>query len=69
MPRMTGLEVAREISTDRLLRGLPIGVLTGSQAEFDFAVACDLGCIAFIRKPLDLGDVAAALAKIQSGWT
>lgn len=52
MPKKGGLEAAREIKGDPLLRDIPIVVFTTSKAEEDIARTKALGLRGFITKPV-----------------
>lgn len=53
LPRIDGLEVLREIKTDRELHRIPVVVLTTSQADRDMARAYDYNANAYLTKPVD----------------
>lgn len=53
LPRLSGLEVLREIKADPELRKIPVVVLTASREENDVIEAYDLGVNSYIVKPVD----------------
>jgi CheY-like chemotaxis protein len=51
MPRLNGLEVLRVIKSDLSLEGIPIMILTTSEAEEDVKLCLDNGACDFRTKP------------------
>ena len=68
MPRMTGLELLREVRSDASLRWVPIVLLTTSNAEHDVRTAYDLGGNAFITKPSSFDALVEAMASLARFW-
>jgi CheY-like chemotaxis protein len=54
MPRKGGLEVLAEVKADEALRGIPVIVLTTSDAPEDVLRAYDLQASLYVTKPSDL---------------
>jgi len=61
LPRMDGREALKIIKADPKLRGIPVIVLTTSQAEQDILMSYDLGASSFITKPVTFEGLAEAL--------
>lgn len=68
MPRKDGREVLREIRSDEHLRGLPVIVLTTSEAETDIVRSYDMGANCYVKKPLGLEDFLAVIKSIEGFW-
>jgi len=68
LPRKDGREVLREIKADDALRGIPVVVLTSSQAEEDICRAYDLRANCYIIKPIDLEQFIAVVRSIEMFW-
>ena len=61
MPRKTGMDVLKHVKGNPELRSIPALMLTTSEAERDIASAYDLGCNAYITKPVDVPQFMEAL--------
>ncbi len=68
MPRKDGREVLREIRADATLRGLPVIVLTTSDAETDIVRSYDMGANCYVKKPLGLEEFLAVVKSIEGFW-
>ena len=68
LPQMDGREVLAAIKGDPELRGIPVVVLTSSQAEQDVARSYDLQAAAFITKPVDLEGFGEIVQGIEGFW-
>jgi len=68
MPRMDGREALKIIKADPKLRGIPVIVLTTSQAEQDILMSYDLGASSFITKPVTFEGLAEALGALDKYW-
>lgn len=68
LPRIDGLEVLERVRADARARFVPIVVLTASREERDLLESYRLGANAYVRKPLDFGDLAASMAAITAFW-
>jgi CheY-like chemotaxis protein len=68
MPRVDGLEVLRQVKSDPGLRALPIVMLTSSKEERDLVESYRLGVNAYVVKPVDFGQFAAAIREIGVFW-
>ena len=53
LPRVDGLEVVRLVKSDPTLHGIPVVVLTTSDAERDVAMAFEYHANGFVTKPVD----------------
>lgn len=65
LPRMDGREVLTAIKTDPDLSGIPVVVLTTSEAEEDVKRSYDLHANAYIAKPVDFERFIAVVQKID----
>jgi CheY-like chemotaxis protein len=69
LPRMSGLEMLRELRSDPALRSIPVVVLTTSGEERDLRAAYDLNAAGYLIKPSvssEFVDLVAALARYWS---
>jgi CheY-like chemotaxis protein len=68
LPKVDGLEVIHEVRSNARLKFLPIVVLTSSQDERDISESYQLGANAFVSKPVEFDEFAAAVAKLGLFW-
>ncbi len=68
LPRLTGLEVLREIKSDPELKTITVIVLTTSEAAKDVNAAYDLNANCYIVKPVDFEQFMAAIRGIEEFW-
>ena len=65
LPRRGGLEVLAELKADPGLQTIPVVVLTTSQAEEDILRSYQLHANAYVIKPFDADQFAAAITQID----
>lgn len=68
MPRKSGREVLAEMKVDAKLRGIPVVVLTTSDAERDVLESYELLANCFVTKPVDLDRFLDVINTIQEFW-
>ena len=68
MPRMDGREALKEIKANKILRIIPVVVLTTSKAEEDIVKTYDLGVSSFITKPVKFSDLVDAMSTLSKYW-
>jgi len=68
MPRLNGLEVLRRIKADPELKNLAVVMFTSSQEPSDVAECHRLGVNAYVVKPVDFSQFAAAVKQIAGFW-
>ncbi|MEZ4593573.1 MAG: response regulator [Chloroflexota bacterium] len=69
MPVMDGIECLRRIREQPQLKRIPIVMLTTSKEEEDLIRGYELGCNAFIQKPVDFDGLSEAVRVIHLFWT
>jgi CheY-like chemotaxis protein len=69
MPRKNGWEVLSKIRHDKVLKSLPVIILTSSQAKDDISRAYELGANCFVTKPADLDEMVQVVQAIENFWT
>jgi CheY-like chemotaxis protein len=69
MPRMDGLEVLKEIRSDKNLFMIPVVMLTSSREEQDLYNSYSLGVNAYVVKPVDFNQFNDAIKQIGTFWT
>ena len=68
LPKVTGLEVLKEVRATPALRSLPIVMLTSSHEESDVVDSYELGVNAYVVKPVDFKEFVAAIADLGVFW-
>ncbi|HEY4247319.1 MAG TPA: response regulator [Lacunisphaera sp.] len=68
MPKVSGLEVLRQMKSDPLLSTLPVVMLTSSREEPDLAASYALGANAYVVKPVDFQQFVDAVRQIGVFW-
>lgn len=68
MPRMTGLEVLRQIKADPKLKAVPVVMLSSSREEPDLVESYKLGVNAYVVKPVDFQQFVDAVKQIGAFW-
>jgi chemotaxis family two-component system response regulator Rcp1 len=68
MPRMDGIEVMREISTDEALKHLIIVVMTSSNADEDVLRSYKLRCNSYLVKPIKFDAFAKMIQSFGDYW-
>lgn len=68
LPRVTGLDVLKQIRADARTRRLPVVVLTSSNEDRDIIQSYDLGANSFVRKPVDFAEFVEAARQLGLYW-
>ncbi len=68
LPKVSGLEVLREIRANERTRMLPVVIMTSSREDSDVAQAYQLGANSFIVKPVDFENFLEVVSNMGSYW-
>jgi CheY-like chemotaxis protein len=68
LPKKDGREVLKEIKEDKILKNIPVVVLTSSEAERDILRSYDLNANAYVTKPLDFDKFIEVIKSIVNFW-
>jgi len=68
MPKVSGMEVLRELKSNPLTQKIPVVVLTSSKEEPDVDSAYRLGANSYIVKPVGFENFADAVSEIGLYW-
>ena len=68
MPRKSGREALAEVKSDPALRGIPIIILTTSNADEDILRSYDLGANSYIQKPVTFEKLVDVARLIGEYW-
>ena len=64
LPKVNGLEVLERMKADRELRKIPVIILTTSREQTDVNRAYDMGCNAYVTKPVDYTEFMEAVESL-----
>lgn len=68
MPKMDGIEVLRQIKSDKNLCNIPVVMLTSSKEEKDLVESYRLGVNAYVVKPVDFQQFIEAVRNLGLFW-
>lgn len=68
LPKVSGLEVLREVKGDDTLCAIPVVVLTSSREDRDIVESYELGVNAYVVKPVDFHEFADAVKALGMFW-
>ncbi len=68
LPKKDGRQVLSEIKANADLRGIPVVVLTSSDAEKDIAQSYALGANCYVTKPVDLRAFQTIVQAVEGFW-
>ena len=68
LPRMDGRQVLDEIKNDKLLKSIPVVILTTSKSEEDVLRAYKLHANCYITKPVDFSRFMEVVKSIEDFW-
>ncbi len=68
LPKVDGLQVLHQLKSDDRLKALPIVMLTSSNEEKDVVRSYNLGVNAYVVKPVDFDEFAAAIKQLGLFW-
>lgn len=68
LPRIDGLEVLREIKSDKTMNLIPVVILTTSDGERDMAMAYEYHANSYVTKPVDFDNFALLLKDLGFYW-
>jgi len=68
IPKVSGIEVLRNIRNDQRLRFVPVVVLTTSTEEEDVLAAYQGGCNSYVYKAVDFTKFVESVGAIVSYW-
>jgi CheY-like chemotaxis protein len=68
LPKKSGLDVLREIKTDKRTKHIPVIILTVSTRDRDINECRRLGAATYIVKPLDFWSFSKVTARLSLAW-
>jgi two-component system, response regulator len=68
LPKVSGLEVLRQIQADERTQLIPVVVLTSSKLEEDILASYRGGANGYVRKPVNFSEFAKAVSTVGMFW-
>ena len=68
LPKVTGLDVLREIKREPRTRTIPVVMLTSSNIGRDVQLGYDLGANSYIQKPMDFAEFRETVRLVSAYW-
>jgi DNA-binding response OmpR family regulator len=68
LPKVSGLEVLRELKADPKLKVIPVVILTSSREEKDLIASYNLGVNAYVVKPVEFHKFIDAVKELGLFW-
>ena len=68
LPKVSGLEVLKEIKSNPGTRHLPVGVVSSSKENPDIETAYELGANSYVVKPVDFDNFVQAMSSAGLFW-
>ncbi|MDP9826854.1 response regulator [Kineosporia succinea] len=68
MPRLSGVEVLRELRSTPHLAAVPVVMLTSSAEERDILACYSLGANSYVVKPVDMDEYFRSIADVGRYW-
>jgi two-component system response regulator len=68
LPKVSGMEVLRQIKSDPHLKTIPVVMLTSSKEERDVVEGYQLGVNSYIQKPLDFVQFRDTIRQLGMYW-
>ncbi len=68
LPRLDGFEVLKQVRADERTRFVPVVMLTSSKEDEDIVRSFENGANAYVRKPVEFHEFAAAVNAIGEFW-
>lgn len=68
LPKVTGLEVLKELKGDPRTRPIPVAVMTSSRQQQDMIECYQLGANSYIQKPIDFERFQRAINDLGYYW-
>ena len=68
LPKVSGLEVLRQVKSHPRFSAIPVIVLTTSAEDRDIQEAYRLGCNSYVVKPIEFDKFAEVASQIEAYW-
>ena len=68
LPKLSGIEVLKQLRENPMTKRLPVVILTTSNEERDLVSTYDLGANSYVRKPVDFNEFIKAVNTLGIYW-
>lgn len=68
LPKISGLEVLRQMKTDEQLKLIPVVILTSSREDKDIIEGYALGANGYVVKPIDFHQFVDSIKQLGAYW-
>ncbi len=68
LPKLNGLEVLKEVKSDRVLRQIPVVVVSSSLNQDDVTAAYENGVNSYIGKPINFVEFSDKVKQMKRYW-
>lgn len=68
LPKVSGLDVLKQVKSDKRTSHIPIVIVTSSREEPDIKVAYDLGVNSYVVKPVDFDKFVSSMSSLGLYW-
>jgi two-component system response regulator len=68
LPKVSGLEVLRQLRANERTKLLPVVILTSSNEEQDLLRGYDCGANSYVRKPVDFNQFMESVRQLGLYW-
>ena len=68
LPKITGMEVLRELKGDPRTRPIPVAAMTSSKQQQDMFECYQLGVNSYIQKPIDFDEFQQTIKDLSYYW-
>jgi two-component system response regulator len=68
LPKISGLEILRQIKSDNRTNRIPVVMVTSSAEEPDIREAYELGVNSYVVKPVDFDQFSSAMSQLGLYW-
>lgn len=68
MPKVSGLEVLRQVKADPRTKRIPVVIMTSSKEERDLVASYDMGANSYIQKPVDFEQFRETVKTVGLYW-
>jgi CheY-like chemotaxis protein len=68
LPKISGLDILKELKTNIRFQKIPVVVLTSSKEDYDIKTAYTLGANSYIVKPMEYETFISTIASIGKYW-
>lgn len=68
LPKVSGLDVLREVKADPRTASLPVVIVTSSREDPDISAAYELGVNSYVVKPVEIDDFFKVMSRLGLYW-